>query len=991
MSRSKIFLLFLSIGPGLLAFSFSRAYGQDVEVQSAIEEVIVYGIRKSLESALEEKRNRSNLIEVINADDIGKLPDENVAEVLENIPGVQIIRDSGIGSEVSIRGSNQNRVEINGRGTTPSADNRGGISFSDLPAALVRSLNVVKVPTSDMVEGSLGGTINVKTYRGLRLKKPLKVLKFTSEYAENAESWNDNFSTTLGKKFSTDHGDFGAILTLSYIDKSIRQDNIRVGQNVRQINDPIIASAADLYGDGEFDPYFYPGYAEISFGNEERRNSALSGSLEWRINPGLKLFVEASYTDYEQKGRGQLAALSYADHNLNSWDRLNSDREMDGIYDATWNIIDIAGINVPIMTSGLIGGGVRNGRPDLESETRQPNDGMQITTKNIHSTRDTQSYVFAMGGEWLGDNLEITFEISGAGSETNEPSFVAITQYNNPEHPNFYNKGGQVRLPMAYDGRSNRLMYGPNQDFFGASQYWNPNNGGVDYLPRGTLTQWQIPQTSILDPNYYILKNVKDNEDYYENDLLTQKIDFSLAVDDTFWTDVLFGFRASQRSNIKQRFSEQFAEEYPQPGFTGQDLIDAFPGFMSQTPGDLFKNYNGGQYFDKFLTASSEVIVNNRKSLRDFLSLETNGQIDPEQGFKVEEDTYAAYLRGDFNNEFIGMPYKGNIGVRVVLTEQFAFGRQVISDDNLTTQVSAKQNYTEVLPSLSLVISPKDRIQIRFGFAEILRRPNFSQLSPTIRYPLNQYTAVRVGNPDLKPTKADQYDLSLEYYFRKGSVLSLGYFYKDIDNVIGQESSRICNPRIELSSVCDGSPGINVPMIKSVNLEGGTIEGFEVAYQHNFNQLPKPYDGLGIVANYAYQDGDRDYTFATPGFLDINEVGVARFPLNFTELSENSYNLTIYFDKPRYPLSGRLRYTYRDPFLITESSDVSNNKPLYSDSRKQLNASVSYKINNSFSFTFSAVNLTKERVIQRGIFSDGPVVRMGAPDRRFSIGIRGRF
>ena len=99
---------------------------------------------------------------MINADDIGKLPDENIAEVLENIPGVQIDRSGGIGSSVSVRGSSQNRVEINGRSTTPSKDARGGISFSDLPSTLVRSLNVVKVPTADMVEGSLEELLMLK-------------------------------------------------------------------------------------------------------------------------------------------------------------------------------------------------------------------------------------------------------------------------------------------------------------------------------------------------------------------------------------------------------------------------------------------------------------------------------------------------------------------------------------------------------------------------------------------------------------------------------------------------------------------------------------------------------------------------------------------------------------------------------------------------------------------------------------------------------------
>ena len=183
----------------------SSAFAQDntsneVSSESEIEEVIVLGIRASLESALAAKRERANLTEIINADDIGKLPDENVAEVLENIPGVQITRDAGIGEDVSIRGSNQNRVEINGRTTTPSGSNRGGISFSDLPAALVRALEVVKVPTADMVEGALGGTIEVKTDRGLSLKKPRRSVRAARESAEEADGWSEEVASTWCEK-----------------------------------------------------------------------------------------------------------------------------------------------------------------------------------------------------------------------------------------------------------------------------------------------------------------------------------------------------------------------------------------------------------------------------------------------------------------------------------------------------------------------------------------------------------------------------------------------------------------------------------------------------------------------------------------------------------------------------------------------------------------------------------------------------------------------
>jgi len=117
------------------------AYAQD---GGEVEEIIVTGIRSSLENALTTKRAADNLVEVISAEDIGKLPDQNLAEVLENITGIQITRANGVGTGVQIRGTGSNRVEINGVSTIGSGNGRSGISFEDLPASLIRSVEVTK-------------------------------------------------------------------------------------------------------------------------------------------------------------------------------------------------------------------------------------------------------------------------------------------------------------------------------------------------------------------------------------------------------------------------------------------------------------------------------------------------------------------------------------------------------------------------------------------------------------------------------------------------------------------------------------------------------------------------------------------------------------------------------------------------------------------------------------------------------------------------------
>ena len=204
----------------------------------------------------------------------------------------------------------------------------GGISFADLPASLVRSLNVVKVPTADMVEGSLGGTIDVKTYRGLKLKEPLRVVRAVSEYAENADQWNETFSTTLGNKFSTDHGDVGAIMSLSHFDKFVREDRLRVSPGVRQAAD----SQIDFDGDGLGDPYYRPGFGDLEYGLENRVNTAFSGSLEWQAKDDLKIYAEGSYTDLDKQSRRQSLFIGTP----------ASDLELDGVANGTFGVVDVA-------------------------------------------------------------------------------------------------------------------------------------------------------------------------------------------------------------------------------------------------------------------------------------------------------------------------------------------------------------------------------------------------------------------------------------------------------------------------------------------------------------------------------------------------------------------------------------------------------------------------------------------------------------------------
>ena len=125
---------------GVLA---QEAEGGEAAAEGDSDVINVTGIRSSLASALNEKRNADSLIEVIHSEDLGKLPDQNLAEVLENVTGIQITRTAGVGTGVQNRGTNDNQVLFNGVKTLSAGTGRGGISFEDINPAIIGSVEVI--------------------------------------------------------------------------------------------------------------------------------------------------------------------------------------------------------------------------------------------------------------------------------------------------------------------------------------------------------------------------------------------------------------------------------------------------------------------------------------------------------------------------------------------------------------------------------------------------------------------------------------------------------------------------------------------------------------------------------------------------------------------------------------------------------------------------------------------------------------------------------
>ncbi|MEL7217242.1 MAG: TonB-dependent receptor plug domain-containing protein, partial [Pseudomonadota bacterium] len=243
LSARKMRLVAGLLTGSAIALAPTAAWAQDAEVaeDSAGEDnqIIVTGIRSSLASALNEKRQAESLIEVIQTEDIGKLPDQNLAEVLENVTGVQITRTAGVGTGVQIRGTNDNQVLINGVKTVAAGTGRGGISFEDINPAIIGSVEVIKAPTADTIEGSVGGTVNLRTIRPLDISDRILSFRAQGEYSELSDSIRPRISGSFGNVWEAGEGEIGIVLSASYTEQEATSFRPRVDRD-----NPILAGQA---------------------------------------------------------------------------------------------------------------------------------------------------------------------------------------------------------------------------------------------------------------------------------------------------------------------------------------------------------------------------------------------------------------------------------------------------------------------------------------------------------------------------------------------------------------------------------------------------------------------------------------------------------------------------------------------------------------------------------------------------------------------------
>ena len=335
----------------------------------------------------------------------------------------------------------------------------------------------------------------------------------------------------------------------------------------------------------------------------------------------------------------------------------------------------------------------------------------------------------------------------------------------------------------------------------------------------------------------------------------------------------------------------------------------------------------------------------------------------PQQSFSVTETATAGYVMGNLS----GDKWRGNVGVRYVTTDQNSKGNEIGAAGctpnpfGCFTPVSVDVTYDDILPQANFAFDLSDQFVLRAAVAKVMGRPDYTDVAPRVSLNPGALTGTG-GNPHVDPYRANQADVSLEWYNSQDAVVALAVYYKDIKSFItdqpGTEFFTVqsaTSPSLQCTPA--GTNLFNCPFSinRRSNGGGGTVQGFEFTVTQPIAM------GFGFTGNYTYSDADTDSGDPLPGN------------------SKDTYNLSGYFENER--LSARLSYTYRSDWFVT----FDRTTPLNQEALSSVDASVVVNVMDSVAVTFDALNLTNEKTKQfagtelrpRAIYDNGRVYYAG--------------
>lgn len=884
---------------------------------SPLDEIVVTGIRKSLDVSLEVKRNSTELTEVVTAEDIGKMPDKNVADSLARLPGVTTsaagANEGGFdeNDRVSMRGTNPSLTQtlINGHSVAAGdwfvldqVQTVGrSVSYTLLPSEIVSKVVVEKSSSASLVEGGVAGSVDIITRKPLDFSKEFTLEASAGAVYADLPSKTDGQYSALGN-FKNDAGNFGVMVQLFSETRHLRRDGVEIlGYETIAPGSAVATAHPDLSN------VQYPIEMGAAFFEQKRERNGGMADIEFKPTDDLTLDLSGFSS--------RLLASNY-NRNYLLWDthfvNLGAGQSPDPGYVVQNNTLTKANFTgVPGTIYGVYD---QISRPD-ESATAN-----FVNLDTNWKATDVLSFFGQVGYSW-GDGKTPTQNVS----ETNPG----------------VGTGGGYQL--------NGLGSAPNFNL-GATNNTTPTPGGVP-----VTFGWIFGAQDV---------DVKDKEKW-------AKIDSDYEVNNGAWKDLKFGVRYEAHDRTSANAIAQG------PTFSGVNGGGTSPLNYPSTFSNYPSNFNtfGGNIPTGiwYWTPAQLAAYNSPNNVnRDPVTREYYQYL-----FAVHEKNSAAYVQADFK----GDNWAANLGVRYVHTQEDAIsytqvdattpGAVLTSAFGPFAGLEREHSYNDVLPSANLKLDLSPDLVARFAASETMTRPDYSALAGfTNLTPPGGCTPTPTGctpgigggsggNPDLKPIRSTNFDAGLEWYFAKRSLLSATAFYMDLRNYVAYGSE--IKSYTTFSSQFQNGQLVPYNLTVPVNAKG-RVEGMEFAYQQAFTE------NLGVAGNYTYADGKQTSAVA-PGF-DNRLVGA----------SKNTYNASAYFENKMFnarvayiyrsafysgldrssaftqdaigTLSASLGYTMNDHFSITFDGMNLNNPTLKYYAANQVQPRAFYKNGTQYYLNF---------------------------------------
>ncbi|MES3022477.1 MAG: TonB-dependent receptor [Pseudomonadota bacterium] len=908
--------------------------------QGEVQQVVVSGFRSSLERAIGLKRNFIGTRDSIVAEDIGKFPEQNIADALVRLPGVEVVKDPGTneGQRIQMRGLGSEYTVTTFNGAAVRATSGGSIgqstrdfNYDIFASELFGRTDVYKTPLAELEEGGVAGVVDMQTPRPFDRKG--QVIRYSAAVANNTRSGLN--SPRFFGLYSNTWGNWGLLVGAT----RSGSNNANAGFQ----STGTYASTNQRLNSGSFN-YAY---------NLTDPTANYSGvSLAQLRDALLPRFFRSSTSVTERDRVGFNASLQWKS---GAWD-VSLDTLASNLKDNNKN----NAIGFPIRDSTNLNMLIPRG------VTVDQNNNLQGSLANVQAT-----------------------SVSGVSRAETDFKYVTLNaKWRATDKLRFV---GQVGTNQSDAWNSNSSVTGDS----GSGNFDNRHT-----ITFNTTADPMFPQLStdrnLLDPtlfrNFGYAGGYRTESDKQTNLKLVAEYDYG------FWN-----VEAKLKTGISHAVSTKDARQFTTSNLLNAQKLPSGKLFGDTTATAAEKSAFGQGFmvpndlkYVQIANVPTDFMVFNKAFIYGTLdALNANRAAPPNLGgtFVAKETIDAFFVQSDFETKVLGRDLRANAGVRYVRTNSEVDNYR-LNTSNKYDPINAEGSYHNVLPSLSVAYDLKDDLVWRSSWGKTLTRSSISLIARPFFVPGGGDLIVNANNPELRPQQATSFDTALEWYFNKGGILALSLFQKDIKDRPQSSSEfvpfnslglpkELWTTNIQATVTADPTTPVEVRRWK--NADEFKVKGLEISHQQSYRMLPAPFNNLGSIFSYTRID--------TAGFKALYGNQVYELPI----IPKETYAITLYYEQG--PLALRTSYNHKSQYANAGApalNALGYNR--WFNERGYLDASVSYKFSDALEVRLDAANLTNQRTYDflnhfEGKYGDphSRIENANLAGRTMTLTLRGKF